>query len=250
MATNKALGQHWLYNREILNKIADLARFGGSGANFGPRSDLEGLPGLCVEIGPGLGTLTSSLLKRFDRVLAVEFDPKLAHNLPGSFPGTSLEVINADILKFDFSTILEPYVVVGNIPYYITSPIIEKILTVSNPPERAVLLIQREVAERICSEKESVLSLFVKNYAEAELGPVVSRKEFNPVPKVDSRVLILTPFKDGPKYGTEVLELIKKAFKNPRKKLKHNLPDIPSEYADLRPENLHLEDYREIAQNK
>lgn len=243
MATNKALGQHWLYNREILDKIADLAVFDGDNAKNGSRSDFKASHGLCLEIGPGLGTLTASLLKRFERVLAVEFDEKLARNLPGSFPGTNLEVVNADILNFDFSKIKEPYSVAGNIPYYITSPIIEKILTASNLPERVVLLMQKEVAERIASEKESVLSLFVKIYAEVELGPVVLKGEFTPVPKVDSQVLVLKPFKDGPKYPPEVMELIKQAFKNPRKKLKHNLSEVPEKYANLRPENLHLEDY-------
>ncbi|MBR3253085.1 ribosomal RNA small subunit methyltransferase A [Candidatus Saccharibacteria bacterium] len=227
---DKSLGQHWLYNRSILDEIACLAGFGG----------------LCVEIGPGLGTLTSSLLKRFDKVLAVEFDAKLARNLPGSFPGKNLEVVNEDILKFDFSSIKEPYVVAGNIPYYITSPIIEKLLTTSDLPERIVLLIQKEVAERICSEKESVLSLFVKNRAEAELGPVVSRDEFEPAPKVDSQVLILKPFKNGPKYPDELMDFIKKAFKNPRKKLKHNIPGVPEEYANLRPADLHLDDYNRL----
>lgn len=234
---NKALGQHWLKNRQILDEIADLAR-------------LEGPKSLCIEIGPGLGTLTSSLLKRFSRVLAVEFDPKLAHNLPGSFPGTSLEVVQGDILKFDFSKIEEPYAVAGNIPYYITSPIIEKILTAPKLPEKVVLLMQKEVVERILSEKESVLSLFVKNRAKVFAGPVVPKSEFEPAPKVDSQVLVLEPFKDGAKYGPEVMELVKRAFKNPRKKLKHNLPDIPSEYADLRPENLHLEDYCNLIKQK
>lgn len=232
MATNKSLGQHWLNNRAILDEIADLARLKAPG-------------GLSVEIGPGLGTLTASLLKRFDRVLAVEFDPKLAANLPGSFPGTNLKVVNEDILKFDFAFISEPYVVVGNIPYYITSPIVEKLLTLPNPPERIVLLMQKEVAERICSDKESVLSLFVKNRALAKLGPVVPRSEFTPPPKVDSQVLILEPFKE-PKYPDELINLIKKAFKNPRKKLKHNLANVPEEYANLRPSDLHLEDYCKI----
>ena len=237
---NISLGQHWLKNRAILNEIADLAVLDG------PTGSSEGRRGLCLEIGPGLGTLTSSLLKRFSKVLAVEFDPKLASNLPGSFPGTNLEVVQGDILKFDFSSIPKPYAVAGNIPYYITSPIIEKILTAPNLPEKVVLLIQKEVAERICSEKESVLSLFVKNRAEVELGPVVLRSEFEPAPKVDSQVLVLKPFKDGPKYDEKVMELIKRAFKNPRKKLKHNIPGVPFEYADLRPENLKLEDYYKI----
>lgn len=230
---DKSLGQHWLYNRAILDEIADLAC-------------LEATSSLCVEIGPGLGTLTASLLKRFDKVLSVEFDAKLARNLPSSFPGTNLEVVNADILKFDFSTILKPYSVAGNIPYYITSPIVEKLLTVPNLPERIVLLMQKEVAQRICDEKESVLSLFVKNRAFAELGPVVLKEEFEPAPKVDSQVLILKPFKDGPKYPDELMDFIKKAFKNPRKKLKHNIPNIPEEYADLRPSDLHLDDYYKV----
>jgi 16S rRNA (adenine1518-N6/adenine1519-N6)-dimethyltransferase len=229
---DKALGQHWLKNRAILNEIADLAC-------------VEAKRGLCVEIGPGLGTLTASLLKRFNRVLSVEFDPKLAANLPGSFPGTNLEVVQGDILKFDFSKITEPYVVAGNIPYYITSPIIEKLLTAENLPERIVLLMQKEVAERVCSDKESVLSLFVKNRALASLGPVVPREEFEPAPKVDSQVLILEPL-DTPKYPDELMNLIKRAFKSPRKKLKHNLPNIPEKYANLRPSDLHLDDYYAI----
>ena len=175
MTTNKALGQHWLYDRAILNKIADLAL-------------PEGRSGLCVEIGPGLGTLTASLLKRYDKVLSVEYDAKLAANLPGSFPGTNLEVVNEDILKFDFSKIKEPYSVAGNIPYYITSPIVEKLLTAPNLPEKIVLLMQKEVAERICSERESVLSLFVKNRAKCELGPVVKKEEFEPAPKVGQNI--------------------------------------------------------------
>ena len=89
MKNKKSLGQHWLYNRGILDEIAELA----------------GEDGLCVEIGPGLGTLTSSLLKRFDKVLAVEFDEDLANNLPKSFPGKNLEVVNEYILKYDFSSI-------------------------------------------------------------------------------------------------------------------------------------------------
>ena len=234
---NKSLGQHWLKNRVILDEIADLACFK---AHFG----------LCVEIGPGLGTLTSSLLKRFDKVLSVEFDADLARKLPGSFPGKNLEVIQGDILDFDFGSISGPYAVAGNIPYYITSPIVEKLLTAPNLPERIVLLMQKEVAERICSDKESVLSLLVKNRAVASLGLVVPREDFEPVPKVDSQVLILEPFKNGPKYPDELMDFIKKAFKNPRKKLKHNIPGVPEEYANLRPADLHLDDYNKIIQNK
>ena len=255
MKNNKSLGQHWLKNREILNEIAELASGGvdeASAYDFSEKTEV----GTCLEIGPGLGTLTSSLLKRFNKVIAVEFDARLAENLPKSFPGKNLEVFNEDILKFDFSTIKEPYVVAGNIPYYITSPIIEKLLTVNNLPQRIVLLIQKEVAERIVDEKESILSLFVKNRAGAFLGPEVKREEFTPPPKVDSRVIVLIPH--APIVDNGVFRLIKVGFVAPRKKLIHNLVVLKSRSElvdtfcelgisiDARPGNLSLMDWRRL----
>lgn len=136
MKNKKELGQNWLKNREILDYIAGEAS--------------EGIDvGVCLEIGPGLGFLTSSLLRIFERVVAVEFDEELARKLPNSFPGKSLEVVNADFLDFSLTNIEKDYVIAGNIPYYITSPIIRKILTAENKPKRAVLLVQKEVAERV-----------------------------------------------------------------------------------------------------
>lgn len=256
--TNKALGQHWLKNRAILNEIADLAAE-GSAYDFSDKTEVkrEKQP-LCVEIGPGLGYLTASLLKRFDRVIAVEFDTRLAENLPGSFPGTKLEVVNGDILKYDFSSLVQPYVVAGNIPYYITSPIIEKVLTAEKLPERVVLLMQKEVAERILSDKETVLSLFVKNRALVVAGPVVVAAEFTPPPKVDSQVVVMEPFASGPVVGEEVFGLIRRGFASPRKKLVHNLAGLGSIdelkrmlmsiglSPDARPGDLHLEDWGKL----
>lgn len=222
MVVNKALGQHWLKNRGILDEIADLAVL-GSACDYSEKTGVEEVK-LCVEIGPGLGTLTSSLLRRFEKVLAIEYDTKLANNLPKSFPGKNLEVINADILQFDFSTINEKYVIAGNIPYYITSPIIEKVLTAPKLPERVVLLMQKEVAERILDEKETMLSLFVKNRANVWAGPVVLRDEFTPPPKVDSEVVVFEPHL--PVAGDDVFNLIKIGFRSPRKKLIHNLSGL------------------------
>ena len=244
LKNNKSLGQHWLKNREILNEIAALA---GGGK-------------LCVEIGPGLGFLTSSLLKRFEKVIAVEFDARLAENLPKSFPGKNLEVVNGDILKYDFSVLNESYVVAGNIPYYITSPIIEKVLIAKNLPQRVVLLIQKEVAERILSDKETVLSLFVKNRAYVTAGPVVLKGEFTPPPKVDSQVIVMEPIKDGPLVADKVFELIQRGFLAPRKKLIHNLAGLKSREElfaifdelsispDARPGDLHLEEWNKLYQ--
>ena len=217
MRNNKALGQHWLKNRAILDEIAELAAGGGTH---------EKQP-LCVEIGPGLGFLTSSLLRRFERVIAVEYDADLAGKLPGSFPGKNLEVVNGDILKYDFGAVVRPYVVAGNIPYYITSPIIEKVLTASPLPERVVLLMQKEVAERILDERETVLSLFVKNRAKVQAGPVVLAREFTPPPKVDSQVVVMEPL-DEPAVSDDVFGLIWRGFSAPRKKLVHNLAGVKS----------------------
>lgn len=211
LKNNKSLGQHWLKDRFILDEIADEAVF----------DDVS----TCLEIGPGLGTLTSSLLKRFSKVIAVEFDERLAYNLPNSFPGKNLEVINADFLKFDLNSISEPYVVCGNIPYYITSPIITKLLTTENKPKKISLLIQKEVAERILAGpgKHTYLSVSVQNWAEAQPGIIVSKEYFTPPPKVDSATIVLIP-REEPLISEEVLKFVKLGFSNPRKKLMHNLP--------------------------
>ena len=240
VGTNKALGQHWLKNRAILDEIASLAGEGG----------------LLVEIGPGLGFLTSSLLKRFDKVVAVEYDKRLAENLPKSFPGKNLEVVNEDILKYDFGASTRPYAVVGNIPYYITSPIIEKVLTLERLPRRVVLLIQKEVAERILSEKETLRSLFVKNRAIVSAGPVVPAQEFTPPPKVDSQVIVMEPH--APEMSEEVFDLIQRGFRAPRKKLVSNLVGLKSREElidvlknmgispDARPGDLKLADWAKL----
>lgn len=214
MKNNKSLGQHWLKNRVILDEIADLA--------MTPESQNI----TCLEIGPGLGTLTSSLLRRFAKVIAIEFDSRLAANLPKSFPGKNLEVINADILSCDIPALIgqSPYVVAGNIPYYITSPIIRQLLHLNPAPQKIVLLIQKEVAMRIAAEpgNHSLLSLATQNLAEVELGPVIKAAEFTPPPKVDSQVIILTPL-STPQVSPQVIELAEHGFASPRKKLVHNL---------------------------
>ncbi|MDO4868446.1 MAG: 16S rRNA (adenine(1518)-N(6)/adenine(1519)-N(6))-dimethyltransferase RsmA [bacterium] len=179
---NKSLGQHWLRDREILNQIAIEAEI--SEGDF------------VLEIGPGLGTLTSSLLHatgKSGKVLAVEFDPNLAKNLPGQFPGKNITVINTDFLDFDLNQLPKNYKVAANVPYYITSKIIEKLLTSTNKPQVAALLVQKEVADRICAPagELSVLGIAAQLYAETKLGIFVSRELFTPPPKVDSQVVIL-----------------------------------------------------------
>ena len=251
LQNKKSLGQNWLKDRATLEEIAELSF-----------EDVN----LCLEIGPGLGTLTSSLLRRFPKVLAVEFDDHLAKNLPKSFPGKNLTVIHQDFLQFDLQKITEPYVVAGNIPYYITTPIIEKLLTTKHKPVRIVLLVQKEVADKICPQESklgySSLSLFVDNFAEAHLGPIVTRDLFTPPPKVDSRVLILLP-RPVPQTDAATLTFIRHAFASPRKKLASNLTNFTGLTktdaaqllaklgfnANARPADLTLADYVTLAKS-
>jgi 16S rRNA (adenine1518-N6/adenine1519-N6)-dimethyltransferase len=205
----KSLGQNWLKDRNILLEIAQLS---------------AGTAKTVLEIGPGLGTLTSALLKHFDQVIAIEFDKNLATNLPKSFPGKNLEVIHADILDYDLTKLPKNYAVAGNIPYYITSPIIQKFLHAKNLPNKITLLVQKEVAECLAATegKYSILGLSAQIYAKVSLGPVVKRDQFSPPPKVDSQIIILEP-RQKPLATEKTMALIKLGFSSPRKKLATNL---------------------------
>lgn len=210
----KSLGQHWLKDRDVLAHIADEAR-------IQPEDTV-------LEIGPGLGTLTSELLRRAKKVVAVELDESLARNLPGQFPGTSLEVVNQDILSFDVRTLPEGYVVVANVPYYITSKIIQLLTTAVNKPRTIVLLIQKEVAERLAAEPGgmSILAVSAQIYAEVRLGDVVPAELFTPPPKVDSQVVILE-MRPRPLVEVDLekafFRVVKAGFVAKRKKLRSSL---------------------------
>ena len=214
MPTNKSLGQHWLQDRVMLAAIADAA-------------DIT--PGDTVlEIGPGLGTLTSELLRRSAKVTAVEFDPELARKLPGQFPGKDLTVVHEDILKFDLSTMANDYIVVANVPYYITSRIVQKLMTAEHRPKTAVLLVQKEVAERIAAQPGdmSILAVSAQVYTEASLDVEVPREFFTPPPKVDSQVVVLstrsTPLV-SPENEAAFFRVVKAGFSAKRKKLRSSL---------------------------
>ena len=212
LQNKKSLGQNWLKDRDTLIDIADIASIDGVSE--------------VLEIGPGLGTLTSALFQFFDKVTAVELDERLATNLPKSFPGKNLTVINKDILTLDLAelNLPEKYVVAGNIPYYITSPIIQKFLHAKHKPAKIVFLVQKEVAERLAAEQGdySILGLSAQIYADVSLGPVVKREFFTPPPKVDSQVVILEPLAT-PRASESTISLIKLGFIAPRKKLLSNL---------------------------
>ena len=247
----KSLGQHWLKDPEILADIAEAAELTGDD--------------VVLEIGPGLGTLTSRLLARANSVTAVEFDADLARKLPGQFPGKNLEVFNEDILQFDLNQLPKNYKVVANVPYYITSKIVEKLMTAENKPSIAVLLVQKEVAERIAAGagNMSVLSVSVQIFAEAELDIEVPRQFFTPPPKVDSQVVVLRTC-NSPLITSEdqrdFFRIVKAGFSAKRKKLRSSLSgglginkSVAEELLknagispDARAEDLAIEDWRRL----
>lgn len=210
----KSLGQHWLKDRDVLANIAEEAGISENDT--------------VLEIGPGLGTLTSELLRRAKKVVAVELDGDLARKLPGQFPGKELEVINQDILTFDLRNLPEDYVVVANVPYYITSKIVQLLTTAVNKPRTIVLLIQKEVAERMAARpgEMSILAVSSQVYAEVRLGEVVPAALFTPPPKVDSQVVILEMRQKSqvtPEDEKHFFRIVKAGFSAKRKKLRSSI---------------------------
>ena len=247
-AQNKSLGQNWLRDREVLSKIADYAEI--------TKNDTV------LEIGPGLGTLTSELLKRAEKVIAVEFDDELARKLLAQFPGKKLEVVPGDILRFDLSNLSPGYKVVANIPYYITNKIVQMFMTAKNKPSVVVLLVQKEVAERLAAKpgKMSILSVSAQVFAEVVLGDVISAKMFTPVPKINSQVVIMRTRQDlffDNIDEADFFKVVKAGFSSKRKKLRSSLAgglkmskeeiEVILEKAnispDVRAETLNLDDW-------
>lgn len=211
---HKHLGQHWLKDRLLLETIAGFAE-------LKPDDTV-------LEIGPGLGTLTSVLLSHAKEVIAVEFDSELARKLPGQFPGKRLSVYNADILSFDLTALPAGYKVVANVPYYLTSKIVQLLMTNPNKPVIAVLLVQKEVAERLAAKAGdmSILGVSAQVFADVSLGEVVPRRFFTPPPKVDSQVVIFRIRPEplvAPEQERAFFRIVKAGFSAKRKMLRSSL---------------------------
>lgn len=224
--TNKSLGQHWLFDDFSLEAMAAAAEVGGGDA--------------VLEVGPGLGTLTDVLLALGADVTAVEFDRNLAEDLQKNIEdrqkvsaqentyGRKLRVFNEDILKFDLLKMPKDYKVCANIPYYLTSNLVRRMLESDNPPAVVALLIQKEVAERIAAKPGdmSILAVATQFYAEVALKELVPAELFTPPPKVDSQIIQikrraapLFPDVDTKKFFT----LVRAGFSEKRKKLRSSL---------------------------
>lgn len=176
---DKSLGQHWLHDQTALSAMCDVAQV--------TQADTV------LEVGPGLGTLTEYLVERAKQVVAVEFDKTLAERLPKHIQTANLEVRQQDILQFDLTALPAGYKVVANIPYYLTSNLIRTLSESLNPPVTAVLLVQKEVAERVAAAPGdmSLLSVSAQYYWQVSLDMVVGAELFTPPPKIDSQILVL-----------------------------------------------------------
>jgi 16S rRNA (adenine1518-N6/adenine1519-N6)-dimethyltransferase len=189
-----------------------------------------------MEVGPGLGFLTAELSKKSKRVLAVELDDKLAallHIAIDSQDVTNVEIINEDILRFNPSLHLkdkEEYRVVANLPYNITSIFLRTFLSSARPPRSLVLMLQKEVAERIVAREPdmTLLSLSLQYYGTPEIIRVVPATDFWPAPSVDSAILRFTYERPRPTIASlaadkEFFRFARVAFSAKRKMLKNNL---------------------------
>jgi len=183
-----------------------------------------------VEIGPGRGALTSHLLARAERVIAIEIDPVLVQYLRAEFRAEPrLTIVETDVLKADL-TAWGPVTIAGNLPYYITSPILEQALALGPRLLRAVFLVQKEVAERLTSQPGSrdygYLTVQTQVSSVAELLFTVPAAAFRPPPKVDSAVVRLTPQSDTALDGLDhkaFLDFVSLCFRQKRKTLRNNL---------------------------
>ena len=209
------LGQHFLFDPSILGRIADAAGLG---------------PGDTVlEIGPGKGSLTAALAARAGHVVAIEADGRLAAALLEKLAGGNVEVVHGDALRVPWPPAA---CVCGNIPYQITSPLIERALTPPRP-RAVVFLVQREVADRLAAPPGSrtygALSAGVQLVATVERLFAVPRGAFRPPPRVDSAVVRITPFHPAPLPPLEeaaTRRLIRLAFQRRRQQLRRTLSEL------------------------
>lgn len=217
IVANKRLGQNFLINEETISTII-------SKSNLSKED-------LVIEIGPGLGSLTKYLLDVAGKVVCIELDPKMINILNSRFSDyTNLEVLNADILKVNLNEIIgnnkqyRNVRVVANLPYYITTPIIMKLLENKYDIDTITIMIQKEVADRIVAEPGTkdygVLSLSVKYYAQSQIIANVPNTSFIPIPSVDSAVVLLELYKEK-KYDVKdekvLFGIIKGGFSQRRK---------------------------------
>ena len=215
----KSLGQHFLQDKQALERIVKAA-------------DLK-VDDNVIEIGPGTGVLTNVLTSVLTsgKLIAIEKDSVLAHEIKNQ--KSNLKIIEGDILEINLPRLIEEndffdYKVVANIPYYITGKIIRLLFETKYSPKLIVLLVQKEVAQRICAKPGdmSILAASVQFFGKPEIVAEVPKESFSPVPKVDSAILKIVPFENQielKKEAKELFRLVKIGFASRRKTLANNL---------------------------
>jgi len=185
---------------------------------------------IVVEIGPGAGALTEHLVEKAKKVYAFEIDTELKEELDSKFSSKdNIEIIYEDFLNINEEFLLnktgETFKVVANLPYYITSPILTKLFSLKHKPKTIVVMVQKEVGERIVATKDKgdygYFSAYIALNAEAKITRQVNRKMFTPVPNVDSCVVRLTTKENS--YDEKFINFLKHAFQMKRKTLKNNI---------------------------
>jgi 16S rRNA (adenine1518-N6/adenine1519-N6)-dimethyltransferase len=245
----KKFGQHFLFDRNLLSKIVNSSGVTGEDT--------------VVEIGPGLGTLTNILAERAKEVLAIEFDRKLISRLKENVASASnVTIVRDDALKFDFHSIQNRFRVVANIPYYITTPLLFRLLEYREKIISMTLLLQKEVAKRIVAspggKDYGVLSITSRIFTRPELKFMVTRKVFSPPPDVDSAVV---HFEVSPvplfkiKDVSLFRDIVKTAFSQRRKTIINSLKKFEGIGealhkagidSKLRPEKVSIEDFARL----
>ncbi len=184
---------------------------------------------LVLEIGPGLGILTEELARQPVEVIALELDRTLAAHLAQQFRQANVRVVQGDALEVDYHTLTggRPYVVVANLPYNVATPILERLLTGSHPPTRLVIMVQREVAERMVAAPPhmSWLAVFVQFFTHPRIAFRVGPGAFTPPPKVESAVVILERREPPlpPEEWNRFFQLVHAGFTHRRKQLANAL---------------------------
>jgi 16S rRNA (adenine1518-N6/adenine1519-N6)-dimethyltransferase len=216
----KSLGQNFLRDPHYLNKIADAAQVG--------RDDQV------LEIGPGLGHLTTVLTQRAQKVFAIEVDDRLIPYLQNEFSACqNFELLHADALEYDYGSLTGRWKVVANLPYYISTPIIQRLIVQREKFISLTLMLQKEVAERIASppggKEYGYLSVLVQFYTVPRMAFKVPPGAFTPRPEVDSLVITLT-LRDRPAVVVRdeafFFRVIKAAFSQRRKTLRNSLKQL------------------------
>lgn len=213
---NKALGQHFLNDNNILNLIADSA--------------LIQPEDFVVEIGPGKGSLTRVLAERTVKLTAIEIDSSLSDSLKQEF-GSNVQILNADARNFDPATLFKKtdrYILLGNLPYYAALPILRSFLESERPPIRIVALVQREVAKLLCAEpgSMSLISVAFQVYGHLKILRNVKPGSFVPPPKVTSSIITVelrSDYLERIKNKRDFFQIVKAGFHSPRKQLKNSI---------------------------